>query len=76
MVAKFDSRSKLCIAEVPNEKENLMRFRGKTLIYIILSAMIGLLVGFTIAFVLFGNNHSIEHLHIEGNKNLTETTGK
>ena len=77
MVAKFDSNSKLCIEEVPNEKEDLKRSRVKTPHYIILSAMIGLLVGFTIAFVLFGDNHSIENLqNFEVEKNQTEITGK
>ena len=77
MVAKFDSRSKLCIEEVPNKKEDSKRSGVKTPLYIILSAMVGLLVGFTIAFVLFGNNHSIEHLqNFEDKKNLTEITGK
>ena len=77
MVAKFDSNSKLCIEEVPNKKEDLKRCQVKTPLYIILSVIFGLLVGFTIAFVLFGNNHSLEHLqNFEGKKNLTEITGK
>ena len=77
MVAKFDSRSKLCIEEVPNEKEDLKRSRVKTPLYIILSITFGLLVGFTIAFVLFGDNHSTENLqNFECEKSQTEITGK
>ena len=77
MVAKFDSISKLCIEEVPNEKEDLKRSRVKTPIYIILSITFGLLVGFTIAFVLFGDNHSTENLqNFECEKSQTEITGK
>ena len=77
MVAKFDSNSKLYIDEVPNKKEALKRSQVKTPIYIILSITLGLLVGFTIVFVLFGDNHSIENLqNFEGKKNLTEKTGK
>ena len=77
MVAKFDSNSKLCIEEVPNEKEDLKRSRVKTPIYIILSITFGLLVGFTIAFVLFGDNHSTENLqNFECEKSQTEITGK
>ena len=77
MVAKFDSNSKLCIEEVPNEKEDLKRSRLKTPLYMILSITFGLLVGFTIAFVLFGGNHSIEnHQNFEGEKCQTQITGK
>ena len=77
MVAKFDSNAKLCIEEVPNEKEDLQRSQVKTPIYIILSVTFGLIVGFTIAFVLFGDNHSIENLqNFEVEKNQTEITGK
>ena len=77
MVAKFDSNPKLCIEEVPNEKEDLKRSRVKTPLYIILSITFGLLVGFTIAFVLFGDNHCTENLqNFEGEKSQTEITGK
>ena len=77
MVAKFDSNSKLFIDEVPNKKEDLKRSQVKTPLYIILSITFGLLVGFTIAFVLFGDNHSTENLqNFEGEKSQTEITGK
>ena len=64
MVANNDSRCTNCLQEVPNgdKKENLKRSQVKTPIYIILSVIFGLLVGFALAFVLFGNNSFKEHL--------------
>ena len=71
MVAKFDSKPLKFIEEVQNgdEKEDLKKSKVKTSIYIILIATFGLLVGFTIAFVLFRNNCSRDNLdNFEGEK--------
>ena len=79
MVAKFDSKPWKFIEEVQNgdKKEDLKKSKVKTTIYMILIATFCLLLGFTIAFVLFGDNHSTENLqNFEGEKNQTEITGK
>ena len=71
MVAKFDSKPLKFIEEVQNgdKKEDLKKSKVKTTIYMILIATFCLLLGFTIAFVLFKNNCSKEHFdNFEGEK--------
>ena len=60
MVAKFDSRSEKCIEKAPllDKKEDMKRSEVKTQVYIILTVLFGLLIGFAIAYVLFKNHHS------------------